>query len=267
MGGAERRHLDERMTVEDAPARGAAGEQPKARTRMVVAGAELPWAPSPASRVWRKRLFHVGPPESGVVTSIVRYDPGASFPSHAHPDGEEILVLEGTFSDERGDFGAGSYMLNPEGFRHAPFSREGCMLFVKLRQYAGPDRERVLIQTEEATWHDRAPGVRSSSLYTSQRYPEHIRLTALSAGAEMRAIDMPGGEEIFVVGGELADEHGTYPSHTWLSLPPGSTHSPRSSSGCLLYVCSPNRLPSTDQRTLRVAQPVDGGLDPEREPS
>jgi anti-sigma factor ChrR (cupin superfamily) len=208
-------------------------------TRLVVAGAALPWAQSPAPLVWRKRLFHAGPPEAGTVTSIVRYDAGARFPSHPHPRGEEILVLSGTFSDERGDFGAGSYMLNPEGFSHAPFSREGCVLFVKLRQYAGLERERVVVQTDAGDWHERAPGVRSMTLYTSQRYPEHMRLTELAPGARVPAISMPEGEEIFVVRGELADECGVYPTHTWLRLPRGSTHGPRSADGCLLYVCSP----------------------------
>jgi anti-sigma factor ChrR (cupin superfamily) len=241
MGGAERRHVDERMTVGDAATEGttAAESATDGGARMVVAGAELPWTRSPAPRVWRKRLFHAGPPEAGTVTSIVRYDPDASFPSHAHPEGEEILVLEGTFSDERGDFGAGSYMLNPEGFRHAPFSREGCVLFVKLRQYAGLDREHISGRMDSGPWHERAPGVRSSTLYVSRHHPEHIRLTEFAPGVALPAVEMPGGEEIFVIRGEFADEHGTYPSHTWLRLPPGSTHRPRSSNGCLLYVCSP----------------------------
>jgi anti-sigma factor ChrR (cupin superfamily) len=204
-----------------------------------VAGAELDWQPSPSPEVWRKRLFHAGPPEAGRVTSIVRYDAGARFHEHGHPEGEEILVLGGTFSDERGDFGAGSYMLNPEGFRHAPFSREGCLLFVKLRQFAGLDRERVLLATAEGPWQERAPGVRSLTLYRSQHHPDHIRLTELAPGAQPHEVALPEGEEIFVLRGELVDEHGTHAPHTWLRLPPGSTHTPRSPGGCLLYVCSP----------------------------
>jgi anti-sigma factor ChrR (cupin superfamily) len=204
-----------------------------------VAGAELDWQPSPSPEVWRKRLFHAGPPEAGRVTSIVRYDAGARFHEHGHPEGEEILVLAGTFSDERGDFGAGSYMLNPEGFRHAPFSREGCLLFVKLRQFAGLDRERVLLDTAEGHWQERAPGVRSLTLYRSPHYPDHIRLTELAPGAEPPPVELPEGEEIFVLRGELVDEHGTHAPHTWLRLPPRFTHTPRSPGGCLLYVCSP----------------------------
>jgi anti-sigma factor ChrR (cupin superfamily) len=220
-----------RMTAEDEPG--------SAEAPTVVFGQQLPWTASPAPLVWRKRLFHAGPPEAGTVTSIGRYDAGARFRSHAHPEGEEILVLSGTFSDERGDFQAGSYMLNPEGFVHAPFSNAGCLLFVKLRQYRGRDRERVLLQTNGAAWRERAPGVRSLTLYRSSRHPEHIRLTEIDPGAQVGPIVLPEGEEIFVVHGELTDERGTYPTHTWLRLPAGSSHRPRSASGCLLYVCSP----------------------------
>ena len=94
----------------------------------------MPWQSSPSSTVWRKRLHLDGPSEAGRVTSIVRYDQGASFHEHEHPQGEEIYVLSGVFSDQAGDWGPGSYLLNPEGFSHAPFSKEGCVILVKLRQ-------------------------------------------------------------------------------------------------------------------------------------
>jgi anti-sigma factor ChrR (cupin superfamily) len=205
----------------------------------VVFGAELAWQPSPSPLVWRKRLYHSGPPEAGTVTSIVRYDAGARFHAHPHPLGEEIVVLSGTFSDARGDFGAGSYMLNPEGFSHAPFSVEGCLLFVKLRQYAGLDREVVLANITQGAWEERAPGARSLTLYRSPRYPELIRVTELAPGARLGPVELPEGEEIFVLRGELEDEHGRYPTHTWLRFAPGAVHSPRSTNGCSLYVCSP----------------------------
>jgi len=91
------------------------------------------WQASPSPTVWRKRLELIGPAESGRVTSIVRYDPGSSFPAHPHPDGEEILVLEGTFSDEHGRYPAGSYLLNPEGFSHGRVLSRG-RLPIRLRQ-------------------------------------------------------------------------------------------------------------------------------------
>ncbi len=46
----------------------------------------------------------------------------------------------------------------------------------------------------------------------------------------------PGGEEVFVLEGELWDEFGVYPTGTWLRQPDGSHHAPYSEAGCVLYV-------------------------------
>ncbi len=56
-------------------------------------------------------------------------------------------MLDGVFSDEHGDYPAGTYLRNPPGTRHAPFSREGCTLFVKLWQFAASDLTPVRIAT------------------------------------------------------------------------------------------------------------------------
>ena len=84
--------------------------------RVVCDTGEMEWRSSPVAGVWRKRLELSGPVEGGRVTSLVRFDAGAGFPAHGHPEGEEILVLEDIFSDETGDHPKGTYMLNPEGF-------------------------------------------------------------------------------------------------------------------------------------------------------
>src|SRR5262249_22358593 len=91
---------------------------------------DLPWESSPAPGVERRYL--VRDETLGVATSLVRYALGASFPEHAHPGGEEILVLEGVFADERGLYPAGTYLRNPPGSRHHPYSPNGCVIFVKL---------------------------------------------------------------------------------------------------------------------------------------
>jgi hypothetical protein len=43
--------------------------------RAVADTNRMEWAPSPSGSVWRKRVHLVGPPESGQVTSVVRYEP------------------------------------------------------------------------------------------------------------------------------------------------------------------------------------------------
>src|SRR5690606_3605176 len=154
----------------------------------------MEWTPSPSRTVWRKRVHLVGPPESGQVTSVVRYEPGATFPAHGHPDGEEILVLEGVFSDEHGDWPAGTYLLNPDGFRHAPFSREGCTLLVKLRQFPGRDRMHVAIRTDSLPWQSGpAPGIEIKPLYAQADYSDTVQLERWAAGAELGTLVHPEG--------------------------------------------------------------------------
>lgn len=209
------------------------------QTVSIVRANDLSWQPSPSPSVWRKRLFQEGPAEAGTVTSLVRFDPGSMFPSHGHPEGEEVIVLEGVYSDERGSFPAGTYLLSPEGFQHAPFSVEGCLLFVRLRQYAGIDREQVVIDTKTAPWGRRSPGVRAQLLYDSDRYADSKWLLELEPDTALSRGDLPEGAEIFVLDGELEDEEGRYLRHTWLCLAPGNGHAARTSSGCLLYVSTP----------------------------
>jgi anti-sigma factor ChrR (cupin superfamily) len=195
------------------------------------------WTPSPSGTVFRKRMHLVGPPEAGQVSSIVRYEQGATFPSHDHPDGEEILVLEGTFYDEHGEWPAGSYLLNPEGFRHAPFSREGCVLLVKLRQFPGREREHVAIATHDIPWlPGPKTGVEIKPLYEQEGFSDIVRLERWAGHASLGELTYEGGAEIFVLDGSFEDEDGKYAAGTWLRLPDGASHRPATESGCVLYV-------------------------------
>ena len=197
----------------------------------------IDWAESPSGTVWRKRVHLVGPPESGQVTSIVRYEPESSFPPHDHPDGEEILVLDGVFSDEHGDWPKGSYLLNPAGFRHAPFSKEGCLLFVKLRQYPGTDRDHVVAQTADIHWESGdVAGVLVKPLYRQDGFSDEMRLERWDQLTDVGETSYPQGAEFFVIDGEFSDDDGDYGAGSWLRLPEGSSHHPRTGSGCLLYI-------------------------------
>jgi anti-sigma factor ChrR (cupin superfamily) len=197
----------------------------------------MQWAPSPSGSVWRKRVHRVGPAESGQVTSVVRYEPRSRFPAHDHPDGEEILVLEGVFSDEHGDWRAGTYLLNPEGFRHAPFSEAGCVLFVKLRQSPGRDRRHVVLDTGKAPWEPTTfHGISQKNLYRQAGFSDVTCLERWDRGADLGLISYEKGVELFVLEGSFADDEGAYSEGCWLRLPTGSAHHPRSERGCTLYV-------------------------------
>jgi anti-sigma factor ChrR (cupin superfamily) len=196
----------------------------------------MAWSASPSSTVWRKRLHLVGPPESGQVTSVVRYQELSQFPPHDHPDGEEILVLSGVFSDEHGDWPAGSYLLNPEGFRHAPYSRDGCLLFVKLRQFPGMDRRHVAVNTHTMSWEPVSGGRERKVLYAQPGYQDTTRLERWSTDSALGELAYARGAELFVLDGSFEDEHGRYDAHAWVRLPAQFTHHPTTQQGCELYV-------------------------------
>ena len=202
--------------------------------------AAMDWQPSPSPSVWRKRLDLVDG-EFSRVTSVVRYDPDSSFHAHGHPQGEEILVLDGVFSDEHGDYPAGTFLLNPQGFRHAPFSKDGCIIFVKLCQFIGEDREHVVIDTKHADWQAAAPGVEVLPLYQESDYPEDIIMLRLAAGTPLPTdfIDAgaaPKGLEIFIVSGSLNEDGKRHGSGAWLREPRGIERSFTATADTTLYL-------------------------------
>ena len=203
--------------------------------RVVQSARNAVWNASPLPGVDRRMLDRIGE-EGARATSIVRYAAGSHFDRHVHDGGEEFLVLDGVFSDENGNYPAGTYVRNPPGTSHTPFSRDGCTLFVKLWQFAPDDTEPVRINTSTAAWHrGLVPGLSVMPLH------EHdgVNTTLVRWAPETRfePHTHPGGEEILVLDGIFRDEDGDYPSGTWLRSPRGSRHTPYTSAeGALTYV-------------------------------
>lgn len=69
--------------------------------------------------------------EGAPGVALLRYAPGAGVPRHLHPGLETILVLDGVQSDERGDYPAGTLILNPEGTAHSVWSTHGCTVLIQ----------------------------------------------------------------------------------------------------------------------------------------
>lgn len=190
---------------------------------LVINTIQQEWQPSPCSNVWRKHLERQAA-ESGHTTSIVRFNPDSFFPSHEHPMGEEILVLDGIFSDEFGDYETGSYIRNPPHSKHTPFSRTGCTLFVKLYQFDPDDRQSLCINTQTSEWLPGQGGLQVMPLHDFRG--QHTALVKWPAGERFQPHTHFGGEEILVLSGEFIDEHGRYPAGTWLRSPHMSKHFP-----------------------------------------
>ncbi|WP_226876653.1 cupin domain-containing protein [Microbulbifer hainanensis] len=201
--------------------------------RVVLDTAKMAWQASPMAGVERKPLAREGA-ESGHATSIVRYAAGARFSTHEHPGGEEIFVLDGVFSDESGDYPAGSYIRNPPGSSHAPFSEQGCTLFVKLGQFAEGDTATVRIDTRAAPWVPGRGGLEVMPLHTFEG--EHTALVKWPKGERFADHGHFGGEEILVLSGTFMDEYGEYPTHCWLRSPHMSRHHPFVKDETLIFV-------------------------------
>ncbi len=202
--------------------------------RALIRPADSPWVASPMPGVERRMLDRIGE-EVARATSIVRYAAGSRFSEHQHPGGEEFLVLDGVFSDERGDYPAGTYVRNPIGSHHAPFSREGCTIFVKLMQFDEADDQPVVIDSTQAQWRPGlVPGLQVLPLH--QHGTEHVALVRWAPGTYFNAHRHWGGEEILVLEGTFQDEFGDYPAGSWLRSPHLSQHTPFSEAGCLIWV-------------------------------
>lgn len=214
----------------------------------------LPWVPSPMAGVERRLIERDGG-EVARATSLVRYAPGSRFPAHVHGGGEEFLVLEGVFSDESGDYGPGMYVRNPPGSAHAPFTRTGCTIFVKLRQMppaektpvrrmssalAPPPAQAGAVEIEslfEAAWEQ--AGEQAGQQADWQPAGERVAIEALGPGGERAAPDR--GEEIFVLAGTLSygegpDASGPHGPGTWLRRPAGTQGRIFSAEGCRYWV-------------------------------
>ncbi|ELS05149.1 anti-sigma factor [Xenococcus sp. PCC 7305] len=202
--------------------------------RVVVYSQDLPWVDSPITGVKRRMLERDGE-EIARATSIVRYEPGSSFSAHTHGGGEEFLVLDGIFSDEKGDYPAGTYVRNPVGSRHTPSSESGCTILVKLWQMSPGDQKRIAILTKENPW---IPGLISGLqvMPLHSHGTENVALVKWEPGTVFQRHSHWGGEEIYVIEGVFEDEQGTYPQGTWIRNPHGSIHTPFSKEGCVIYV-------------------------------
>lgn len=59
--------------------------------------------------------------------NFIYMEPGGSIAAHTHKGKEWTLVLDGTFSDDSGDYGPGDLVHCTESNEHSPRSEKGCL--------------------------------------------------------------------------------------------------------------------------------------------
>ncbi len=207
-----------------------------------VSSKNFTWQPSPLPGVERVLLDRVGD-EVAVATSLVRYAPGANFDPHSHALGEEFVVLDGVFSDEHGDYPAGSYIRNPPGTAHKPHSDPGCVIFVKLRQFDDKDLTPVKAQIPltPSTTH-------ATPLYQYQ--DEVVSYVHVGAGERFAFSASYYVRELLVLAGELDWQqevtHRLGP-WSWIRMAPGDPLRINAVTPCVLF-----------SKTRPVYRPADG---------
>ena len=194
----------------------------------------MDWVASPMAGVERKMLDRIGE-EVARATSLVRYAPGSRFSSHTHGGGEEYLVVEGTFSDEHGDYPQGTYVRNPIGTKHAPHSDGGCTILVKLHQFEEDDTEQKQIDTTAA---DYRPTDTAGATYLPlhEHGAERVEMLRLAPGAALTRDVPPGGFEMLVTEGAVADGTTTFETGGWLRRNDGAAQTLQTDSGCTLFI-------------------------------
>src|SRR4249919_772587 len=111
--------------------------------------------------------------------------------------------------------------------------------------------QRVVIATDALPW------IPSPQAGVERRLLDRIggevaRATSLvryAAASTFPAHDHALGEEFLVLSGIFSDEHGDYPTGTYVRNPPLSRHSPRTAPGCTILV-KLRQMPDSENRRV-----------------
>ena len=82
-----------------------------------------PWEPTKFPGVWQKMLYKEE--DDSAFTALMKFEPGARLPKHAHTDIEQTFVLQGSLVDEDGACTAGNFVWRRSGSVHDAWSPNG----------------------------------------------------------------------------------------------------------------------------------------------
>ncbi len=77
---------------------------------------------------------------TGQQVVLIRMEPGARYPVHVHPGGEDVFVLEGSVHLGAETLHAGDYLYTEPGGVHAAWTDEGCTMYVSVGKPIEPVR-------------------------------------------------------------------------------------------------------------------------------
>ena len=125
-------------------------------------------------------------------------------------------MLEGEFGDEHGRYPPGTYVRNPPGTHHAPFSDPGCLIWVKLRQFHPDDlEEKVLVLDAEI------PESGQTTRILHEHADERVAEITAAAGESVQLPAAEVAQELLVLAGQVSSGGETFSPMSWLRVPAG----------------------------------------------
>lgn len=182
--------------------------------RVLIDTDTLSWEPTEQSGVFKKLLSS----RDDAETALIELKANAVLNPSSKINSVELLVLEGTYINEFGEFSQGTYLRLGAEDESSVTTALGCIVFRKINYFE--DESSVMIHTPSTPW---LPG--QGNL---QVLPLHDQTALVKWPQNERFLPHKhwGGEEILVLSGVFMDEHGKYPQGCWIRSPHLSHHYP-----------------------------------------
>lgn len=205
---------------------------------VTIDSARLPCNPTRVPEVSEKLFERIGAGPCARETALLRLAPGAAVPGGVAECRIDMLVLEGSVQSGAAHHDAGMFVRVPAGTEIALGSDKGATVMLKKRGGDAGGGPIALDTKDRANWA--AWGGRGSE--KAQLYDAGALAEASWVGFMLPDLTIPehvhaGGEEIFILEGEIRDERGLYGPGAWVRFPVGLPHTPVSlAEGCRMLV-------------------------------
>ena len=180
------------------------------------------------------RHVHFTRQDDPLCSGVLRLAPGESA-ALATGGRTDLLVLEGaaTIGPEDRPLERGTFATRI-GSSSLIAGDAGVQVFV-YRDSSGTASAEATVLPDDRPWREgRTPGMLIANLSNEGHA---LNLILWQPGAQVRHHAHPGGEEIFVLRGELCEE-ARYPAGSWIRLHPGAWHAPRVETPTVILVRS-----------------------------
>ena len=161
-------------------------------------------------------------------TSLIKLEKNSILNNTSQINSVEILVLEGTYSNEFGDFPEGTYLRFEKEDEVLVKAKENCVIFRKTNHFS--NSQNININTKTTSW------LLGQGNLEVMPLAEQTALVKWPKNERFLPHKHWGGEEIFVLNGIFMDEYGEYPKNTWIRSPHLSEHYPFVNEETIIFV-------------------------------